>query len=54
MWFRLPDNVFFVSHHHDNQQEEYVFRLGNMKQGKFEGVDSCDGPNNLTQIGFKS
>ena len=28
--------------------------MDDLKQGKSEGFDSCDRPNNLTQIGLKS
>ena len=31
--------------------DEQVFHK---QQGKYEGLDSCDQPSNLTQIGFKS
>ena len=27
--------------------------MDNLEQGNSEGFDSCDGPSNLTQIGFK-
>ena len=32
----------------------YYVYIYQQKQGKSEGFDSCDRPNNLTQIGFKS